>query len=157
LHAIRGQSTERKTRRTRKAALGRKLFLEPLEERDLPSSFVVTTGLDNGNDSSPTPGSLRAAIIASNQSPGTAANPDLITFNIPTTDASYDPRTDSFDVLTPTQGLTTIPNLPDLTAPVIIDGYTQPGAQVNTLAQGDNAVLKIVLNGSPVVPDGTQV
>ena len=29
-----------------------------------------------------------------------------------------------------------------------IDGYTQPGSSVNTLAQGDNAVLTIVLNGS---------
>ena len=56
----------------------------------------------------------------------------------------------TFDVLTPAPGLTTIPNLPDLTAPVTIDGYTQQGAQVNTLPQGDNAVLKIVLNGTPV-------
>jgi len=136
----------------------RRPLLEMLEYRTLPSTFVVTTGLDNGNDANPTPGSLRAAILASNQSPGTAAYPDLIAFNIPTSDPSYNYGTtnNSFDVLTPAQGLCCIPNLPDLTAPVIIDGYTQPGAQVNTLAQGDNAILKIVLNGSPVYSDGTQ-
>src|SRR5262249_22260801 len=66
-----------------------RLVLECLEGRIAPSTFVVTTGLDNGNDSSPTPGSLRAAIVATNQSPGTAANPNLISFDIPTTDPSY--------------------------------------------------------------------
>jgi hypothetical protein len=40
--------------------------------------------------------------------------------------------------------------LPDITHPVTIDGYTQPGASPNTLAVGDNAVLKIELNGSNV-------
>jgi hypothetical protein len=117
--------------------------------------FRVTTGLDNGDDSNPTPQSLRAAILASNNTTS-AAGPNLIAFNIPTTDPSHDPSTGSFDVLTPAPGLTTIPNLPDVTAPATIDGYTQPGAQVNTLAQGDNAVLKIVLNGGPVYEDGTQ-
>jgi hypothetical protein len=30
----------------------------------------------------------------------------------------------------------------------MIDGYTQPGTSPNTLAQGDNAVLKIELTGA---------
>lgn len=40
--------------------------------------------------------------------------------------------------------------LPVITSPVIIDGYTQPGASVNTmsLSAGDNAVLAIELNGT---------
>ncbi len=38
--------------------------------------------------------------------------------------------------------------LPQLVEPVVIDGYTQPGASVNTLVNGDNAVLKIELDGS---------
>src|SRR5436190_2113225 len=39
-------------------------------------------------------------------------------------------------------------SLPEIIAPVIIDGYTQPGASPNTLAVGDDAVLKIEINGS---------
>jgi parallel beta-helix repeat protein len=39
-------------------------------------------------------------------------------------------------------------SLPLITAPVVIDGYTQPGASPNTLANGDNAVLRIELNGA---------
>jgi hypothetical protein len=116
--------------------------------------FTVTTGADNGDDSNPAPGSLRAAIVASNRVTG--VYPNLIAFDIPNTDPSYDPSTGSFDVLTPAPGLTTIPNLPDLTSPVVIDGYSQPGSRSNTLAQGDNAVLEIVLNGRQVVSDGTQ-
>jgi hypothetical protein len=38
--------------------------------------------------------------------------------------------------------------LPTITRPVVIDGYTQPGSSVNTLANGDDAVLNIVLDGS---------
>ncbi len=37
--------------------------------------------------------------------------------------------------------------LADISDPVVIDGYTQPGAQPNTLAQGTNAVLLIELKG----------
>src|SRR6185369_16694277 len=39
-------------------------------------------------------------------------------------------------------------NLPEIVDQVIIDGYTQPGASPNTLAVGDDAVLKIEINGS---------
>jgi hypothetical protein len=38
--------------------------------------------------------------------------------------------------------------LPAITDPVIIDGYTQPGASANTLANGNNAVLKVGLDGA---------
>jgi CSLREA domain-containing protein len=38
--------------------------------------------------------------------------------------------------------------LPAITDTVTIDGYTQPGARPNTLAEGDDAVLKIELDGS---------
>src|SRR5207244_4307505 len=31
--------------------------------------------------------------------------------------------------------------------PVTIDGYSQPGASVNTMANSDNAVIRIELNG----------
>jgi len=35
-----------------------------------------------------------------------------------------------------------------VTDPVVVDGYTQPGASPNTLANGDDAVLKIMVNGN---------
>ncbi|MGH9369311.1 MAG: hypothetical protein ACRD3M_16760, partial [Thermoanaerobaculia bacterium] len=37
--------------------------------------------------------------------------------------------------------------LPAITKPVTVDGYSQPGSSPNTLAAGDNAVLKIDLTG----------
>ena len=42
--------------------------------------------------------------------------------------------------------------LPQITWPVTIDGYTQPGASKNTLSQGTNAVLRIELNGEDAEP-----
>ncbi|MBI5383588.1 MAG: HYR domain-containing protein, partial [Verrucomicrobia bacterium] len=87
------------------------------------SEFIVTTTVDSG------PGSLRQAILDANGSPGT----DTIAFNI----GGAGPHT--IQPLSP---------LPTITYPVIIDGYTQPGASPNTLAQGNNAVLKIELDGS---------
>src|SRR5262249_7697311 len=37
--------------------------------------------------------------------------------------------------------------LPAISDAVVIDGYTQAGASVNTLAQGDNAVLRVEVDG----------
>jgi hypothetical protein len=73
---------------------------------------------------------LRAAIEDSNTTPGA----DQIVFNIPGT-----------------QVHTIFPNrpLPPITGQTSIDGYSQqPGASPNTLAQGDNAVIKVQLDGS---------
>jgi hypothetical protein len=39
-------------------------------------------------------------------------------------------------------------DLDNIRRPVVINGYSQPGASVNTLATGDNARLMIVLNGN---------
>jgi uncharacterized repeat protein (TIGR01451 family) len=41
-----------------------------------------------------------------------------------------------------------------LSKPATIDGYTQPGASANTLAVGDNAVLKIEIDGNQAVSGG---
>ena len=38
--------------------------------------------------------------------------------------------------------------LPAITVPLTIDGYSQPGAHANTLAQGDDALILIQLNGA---------
>ncbi|HVF57922.1 MAG TPA: SBBP repeat-containing protein [Pyrinomonadaceae bacterium] len=88
-----------------------------------PGSIVgVTTTADSGA------GSLRQAILDSNATPGT----QTIAFNIPGA---------GLHTITPASAL------PAITDTVVIDGYTQPGASANTLAQGSNAVLTIELSG----------
>jgi CSLREA domain-containing protein len=47
--------------------------------------------------------------------------------------------------------------LPPITHPVTIDGYTQPGASPNTKAVGNDAVLKIELNGTSVGGNGLEL
>ena len=98
-------------------------WLLTLEDRTLPSTFLVTNLADSG------PGSLRQAILDANASPGT----DTIAFNIPG---------GGVHTITPLSAL------PFLTDPVMIDGYTQPGTRPNTLADGTNAVLLVELDGS---------
>jgi CSLREA domain-containing protein len=74
-------------------------------------------------------GSLRQAILDANANPG----PDNISFNISGA------------------GLHTIKPatpLPPITDTVNLDGYTQPGAAVNTIVGGSNAILLIELDGS---------
>jgi parallel beta-helix repeat protein len=107
----------------------RTLHLERLEDRTVPSTFTVTNTLDDGSA-----GSLRWAITQANAT-ANVGGPDVIAFNIPGT---------GIHTISPTS------QLPDITDPVILDGYTQPGASVNTNGPGlgDNAVLQIELNGS---------
>ncbi len=74
--------------------------------------------------------SLRDAIIAANANPAG----DLIRFNI----------------VSPASGELMIPllsSLPTITAPVTIDGYSQPGTSVNTDPEASNAVLRIRIDG----------
>jgi hypothetical protein len=120
-------------------------FVEPLEERWLPTTFTVNTTGD-----SPLlifqPGggvltSLRAAIYQVNgDSSDSAASPDTITFNVPQTDPGYDAATGVWTIAPGSA-------LPTITRPVVIDGYSQPGASPNTQPLSDNAVLKIELSG----------
>src|SRR5262249_16574703 len=103
--------------------------LQALEERQLLTTCLVTTTADNGA------GSLRQAILAANNSG------DKIVFVIPTTDPGYNSTTGAYTIQPKTP-------LPAVGTPVTIDGYTEPGAAVNTAAAFDNASLKIVLDGS---------
>ncbi len=111
-----------------------RLTLESLEDRRQPAVFVVTTTADEG------PGSLRQAILDSDSTAG--------------------PNTIDFDILgggvqTIYVGSTIGLPLPPITTPVLIDGYSQPGSEPNSLAQGDNAVLLIQIDGSHLtVGDG---
>jgi hypothetical protein len=101
------------------------LLVERLADRAVPSTFTVLNTNDIG------PGSLRQAILDANANPN-SGGPDLIDFNIP-----------GAGVHTVFVGGTTGMGLPAITDPVTIDGYTQPGASVNTQAIGDNAVVLI--------------
>lgn len=85
-----------------------RLALVSLEDRQTPAVFVVSTILDSGVDAAPTPGSLRAAILNANATPGA----DTIQFNI--NGGGVQPLT----ILVP---------LPSLSDTVTIDGTTQPG------------------------------
>jgi hypothetical protein len=89
----------------------------------LPKTFVVTNTNDSG------PGSLREAMFLASQSNTPPA--DTIDFNIPSGPFVISP-------LSP---------LPKMNHAIIIDGYSQPGSSPNTLAQGDNAVILIQIDG----------
>src|SRR5262249_49782605 len=93
------------------------------------SSLLVTNTNDRGQ------GSLRQAILDANSSPGQ----DTIPFAIPGGGA---------------QTIAPLTLLPAITDPVIIDGYTQPGASPNTLAVGNNAAILVVLSGQNL-PSGS--
>lgn len=101
-------------------ALGALLFIHTAAA---DNTYTVSNTLDSG------PGSFRQAIVDAN----THGGPDTIAFNIPG---------NGVHTITP------VTELPVITSPVTIDGYTQPGSSANTLAAGDNAVLLIELNGT---------
>jgi parallel beta-helix repeat protein len=100
-----------------------------------PKTYVVTSTADSGA------GSLRAAIAGANVANSPA--PDTIDFNIPTTDPGYSASNGAWTIQPAAA-------LPALAHPTVIDGYSQPGAAPNTVAQGDNAVILVDLSGTHV-------
>src|SRR5207245_1749761 len=114
---------------------------EDLEDRTLLSTYMVNATADSG------PGSLRQAILDANATgTGTAAIPDLIQFNIPTSDPGYNSATGTFTI----QPLSHLPTVTDMAS---INGYSQLGSEMNTLPviggnAGDNAVQNIILDGT---------
>jgi hypothetical protein len=103
------------------------------------STYTVTNTNDTGA------GSLRQAITDANANPGA----DTIAFNIP----GSDPNCDAGGVCT----ITPASGLPSISDALTIDGYTQPGAAVNTAASGTNAVLKIELSGASFASSGLDI
>jgi Tol biopolymer transport system component len=96
----------------------------------LAGNFTVTSASDPGDGLCNADCTLQEAITASNGIAGSKMN--NIRFNIPGTGVhTINPQTP----------------LPQITRPVTIDGYTQPGASPNTAAKGTNAALKIELDG----------
>ena len=94
----------------------------------LAATFTVTTVADAG------PGSLRQALLDTNA----AAGADTIAFNIPGSGP---------------HAIHVLSSLPAATGPLVIDGYTQPGASPNSGSIGSNAQIKIELVG----PGGSSV
>jgi hypothetical protein len=102
-------------------------------------TFTVTSTANSGG------GTLRFAITQVN-----LGLYDTIHFNIPTSDGGYNAQKNTWTI-------NPVTDLPSIIKPVTIDGYSQPGSSVNTLAQGNNAVLTIVLNGINDPSDGYAV
>jgi len=134
------------------------LLLERLEERALLSVLTVNTVADNTSDTSVL--TLRDAITLVNN------GGDPTALGQPTMPAGWAAQIDSsaggfgtndtIDFNIPGTGVHTIEPgsvLPTVTQPVVIDGYSQPGARRNTLAVGDDAVLTIELDGSITGPN----
>lgn len=96
------------------------------------TEYVVTSAL-NSNVCDANACTLRGAINAANANPGQ----DTIKFNLP--DAACN---------TGACLITLNSQLPVLTDSVIIDGYTQSGASPNTLAVGNDAVLRVMLKAN---------
>ncbi len=92
-------------------------------------TFTVDTINDSNGSCSDGDCSLRESIEASNTSPG----PDVIEFSVSGT-SPFTIQPDSA--------------LPEITDSVIIDGYSQAGASVNTLSEGNDAVLLIEIDGT---------
>ena len=132
----------------------RKMLVEMLEDRQLLSTIMVNTTADDTTPDSTL--SLREAIEVSNGTlkvsslstqeqalvSGTVGSTNTIDFNIPTTDPGYNATTGVWTIAVKSE-------LPTITTnAAIINGYSQPGASKNTLAQGDNAKLAIAINST---------
>src|SRR5687768_15390159 len=105
------------------------------------ATFVVDSTLDEPDarsdgvcNAEPEPGAPpRCTLRAAMEEAQRAAATHTIVFNIP------GPGPHTIAPRSP---------LPEITRPLTIDGYTETGASPNTLADGNNAVLKIQLDGS---------
>ena len=102
--------------------------VEMLEAKQLLATFLVSNTVDSGL------GSLRKAIEEVNATPGTASQPDVITFAIPGSGV---------------QTITPSTPLPVITTGAVVDGTTQPGYAGTPL---------IVIDGvNAAAPDGGPV
>jgi CSLREA domain-containing protein len=133
--------------------MARVVRIEPLEDRRLLASITVNTTADDATPDATL--SLREAIEVSDgtlaisslstqeqaQVSGAVGASNTIGFNIPTTDSGYDATTGVWTIAVQSA-------LPAIsTNAAIINGYSQPGASANTLAQGDNAKLAVAISG----------
>ncbi len=102
-------------------------FSRAIETEIGGTELVVLNTSDSGA------GSLRAAIEQANSNP----DPNTIVFIL---------AGSGVHTIKPLSALT-------ITAPVLVDGYTQAGSATNTLADGTNAAIRIVIDGSALEDD----
>jgi hypothetical protein len=119
-----------RSRRSCRFRLSQAHAAEHLEPRVLLTAFIVTNTNNSGD------GTLRQAILDANAIPGA----DLIRFAIPGPGPHViSPAPTGADVQTAAMPITDA---------VDIDGFSQPGSSANTLALGNNAVVRIRLDGA---------
>ncbi len=121
------------------------------------NTFTVTNTSDAiiqvGPEVTGPAGSLRKALYDASQATGTSS----IVFNIPTTDPGYNSATGTFLIQPLSEAGPGALNdfaLNPINATVTLDGYTQPGASPNTLANGDNAKILIQIDGGKATTPG---
>lgn len=118
------------------------------------------------------PGSLAANVVTVTSSGDTIAVGDGCTLREAITAANTNAvsgdcpagagGSDTINFAIPGAGVHTIQPaspLPSITEPVVLNGYSQPGSSLNTLANGDNAVLSIEIDGTNAGPgaDGLSI
>lgn len=134
--------TKRRVGRARNAV---RAVAEAMECRTLLSTYLVTNANDSG------PNSLRDALTQSNANPGTPTSPNTINFAIGSGQ----------------QIITVASPLPAISAPVIINGATQPGhtnsplIEINgyglSISSGNSSVIGLDIisqNGGPLITIG---
>lgn len=122
-------------------------WLTALASAATGTTFTVTSTADTDGTTCGANCTLRQAVNASNANPPPGNVTNLIQFNIPSSDPNCDPTTHVCTIKL-TNCLGHSGNFcMGINAPVVIDGYTQPGASANTLATGDNAQIKIKIIG----------
>jgi parallel beta-helix repeat protein len=109
-------------------------WIEQLEDRQLLSTFAVTTVNDNGDNSNATAGSLRKAILDANAAPPPMFGVNRIAFNI-------------FSIFGGVQTIRPPAALPIIAKPVFIDGSTQPGFSGKPLIELDGSNAGSGVNG----------
>lgn len=126
----------------------RSLHFERLERRNLLAALItVNTEADSNLRDAVL--SLREAIEINNRTLPVASLTTQEQTQVVGIPSATDSDSIGFNI--PGAGVHTISPasaLPALTDPVTIDGYTQPGASPNTQVVGNNAVLRIVIDGS---------
>jgi hypothetical protein len=130
----------------------RQFFVEQLEDRAmLAATITVNSVADiNARDDALT---LREAILINNRTLDVALLTAAEQVYVSGTPTSADTDTIAFNI--PGQGMQTISpasSLAAITEPVIIDGYTQPGAVPNSDPDGFNGTLLIELKRPPAAP-----
>ena len=107
--------------------------LNGIATSDIGAFEVQSLVVSNSNDSGS--GSLRQVLLDNNSN-----GPAVVIFNIPAADPNC--ATGSVCTIAPASAL------PTIAKSVRLAGYTQPGARRNTLAIGNDGILKIELNGA---------